>query len=313
MKIHAIFNATALLASLTLSTQANPNNYTARTFTSGSKSVNYRIFVPANYSATKKYPFMLALHGAGESGSDNISQLKHDFTNMWSDDAVQAKYPSFAVAPQAPSSSAGHDQALLFLLVASLQKEFSLDSTRLYISGLSMGAIAAWPMITNNPTKFAAAVPIAGRGDPSKAKALVNMPIWAFHGAMDQTVLPSGSRDMVNAIKAAGGTLIKYTEYPNVGHESWIPAGKEPELVPWIYSQVRGGVLALGGDLFSGYRPNLNRPVAMGLHRSAQILLVDGLGIKGGTFDFRGRALTIRALGATPALPAPALPAAAAQ
>ena len=80
-------------------------------------------------------------------------------------------------------------------------------------------------------------------GDPATAAALVNLPIWAFHGAADQTVPVSGSRDMIGAIQAAGGHP-RYSELPGVGHESWPYAyailGKPtptPGFFAWLFAQ----------------------------------------------------------------------------
>ena len=69
------------------------------------------------------------------------------------------------------------------------------------------------------------------------ADRLVNMGIWAFHGESDGTVPPQGTRDMEAAIKAAGGTKMKATYFPGVGHDSWIPAYKTEGLMDWLFSQ----------------------------------------------------------------------------
>jgi alpha-beta hydrolase superfamily lysophospholipase len=60
---------------------------------------------------------------------------------------------------------------------------------------------------------FAAAAPICGGGDPAQAKRFAKLPVWAFHGGKDGVVKPQRSREMIEAITAAGGTP-KYTEYP---------------------------------------------------------------------------------------------------
>jgi predicted peptidase len=245
MRPTALAVASVIIA-LVSNAAADAKNYVARTFTGpGNKTLGYRIFIPKDYSANKRYPLMLALHGSGERGSDNLAQLKYPFTHMWSDSALQAKYPSFAVAPQCPIASSGWDAALLGALLDSLGREFSLDPTRMYVSGLSMGGFGTWSLVTKYPGRFTAAVPVCGGGDTTKAAALVYLPIWVFHGDADPIVPVANSRTMVAAIKASGGSLVLYTEYKGVGHESWIPAAKEPGLVDWIFSQVHeSGVLA---------------------------------------------------------------------
>ena len=94
-----------------------------------------------------------------------------------------------------------------------------------------------WELITRRPELFAAAVPVCGAGIPSLASRLTDIAIWAFHGAVDPTVPVSGSRDMAAAVAAAGGTKMRYTEYPTVDHSCWIPAYQEEGLIDWLFAQ----------------------------------------------------------------------------
>ena len=63
---------------------------------------------------------------------------------------------------------------------------------------------------------------------------MASVAFWIFHGGADPVVKPELSRDAVKALKEAGAT-VKYTEYPGVGHDSWVKAYKEPELVDWLF------------------------------------------------------------------------------
>jgi predicted peptidase len=125
---------------------------------------------------------------------------------------------------------------LTMALVASLETEYPVDTNRLYVTGLSMGGYGTWDAIQRFPAKFAAAVPVCGGGDATAAKAIAKVPVWAFHGAKDTAVKPERSRDMIAALKAAGGAP-KYTEYPDVGHNSWVNAYNTPELYEWMFAQ----------------------------------------------------------------------------
>ena len=100
-----------------------------------------------------------------------------------------------------------------------------------------MGGYGTWELITRNPEVFAAAIPVCGAGIPSMADRLIDIAIWAFHGEADPTVPVSGTRDMEEAIKAAGGTKIQATYFPGVAHNSWIPAFATEELIDWLFSQ----------------------------------------------------------------------------
>ncbi|MFN9041975.1 MAG: dienelactone hydrolase family protein, partial [Planctomyces sp.] len=101
------------------------------------------------------------------------------------------------------------------------------DPQRIYVTGLSMGGFGTWELITRKPELFAAAAPICGGGDPAKAAACSSLPIWVFHGDRDTVVRPELSRNMVEALKKAGG-MPKYTEYPGVGHDSWTATYADP-------------------------------------------------------------------------------------
>jgi len=100
-----------------------------------------------------------------------------------------------------------------------------------------MGGYGTWDLITRFPTRFAAAIPICGAGDPSKSPLLVNLPLRVFASSDDSVVPVSGSRNMVDAINALGQNdrAGYYTEYTNQGHSSWVNAYNTPGLVSWLF------------------------------------------------------------------------------
>lgn len=225
----------------------------------GGEFLAYRLFIPGNYRASRKYPLMLTLHGAGERGDDNASQLRHGFNAMWAEDRFQDPHPFFVVAPQCPAdgqwvdvpwsvgsydadkSALSEPLKAVVAILDSLAGEFNLDAGRIYVSGISMGGYATWHLAMKYPDRFAAIIPVCGAADPGKAASLSDLPIWTFHAEDDGTVPVQGTREMVAALQAAGNRVI-YTEYPaamGINHESWIPAGNTPELVPWILRQSR--------------------------------------------------------------------------
>ncbi|MBI2479506.1 MAG: dienelactone hydrolase family protein [Planctomycetia bacterium] len=230
------------------------DRFETRVFNSEHGSLPYRLLRPKDYDAGQSYPLVIFYHGAGERGDDNAKQLVHGMNDFASDD-VMAKYPCFVVAPQCPDgdqwvdalwSADAHTMPdkpteplrLSLELITSLQSEFSIDANRLYVTGLSMGGFGVWDAIQRYPKRFAAAVPICGGGDPAYAKQLAHIPVWAFHGADDGAVKPIRSRDMIAAMKAAGGSP-KYTEYPGVGHNSWAATYANREMYAWLFAQKR--------------------------------------------------------------------------
>jgi predicted peptidase len=128
--------------------------------------------------------------------------------------------------------------SLLVETIVALQNEFPIDAKRLYVMGNSLGGYGAWHLACTRPGMFAAAVPICGGGDPALAKNLVNVPVWAFHGAKDMNVPVSGSRQMIEAIRNAGGDP-KYTEYPEEAHDITRNVIETHELLDWMFERRR--------------------------------------------------------------------------
>jgi predicted peptidase len=216
------------------------------------KVLRYRLLKPDSYDPKKSYPLVVFLHGAGERGDDNAKQLIHGVAEFAKPENRKL-YPCFLVAPQCPAGQKWSDvdwgadshkmpqepsepARLVLELIASMQKDYTVDKKRIYITGLSMGGFGTWDLIARKPDLFAAAVPVCGGGDEATATTIAKLPIWAFHGAKDRVVKPSRSVNMIDAIKNAGGHP-KYTEYPNIGHDSWVRAYQDPEMMKWLFSQ----------------------------------------------------------------------------
>ncbi len=229
--------------------------FEARVYSDASgEKLGYRLMKPKNYDAAKKYPLVLFLHGAGERGDNNVAQLKHGM-KIFSSDEMQAKNPCFLVVPQVPTNQKWSDvnwsemknalpekpsrnMRLAMEVLDAMQKEFSIDAGRIYITGISMGGYGTWDAISRWPDRFAAAIPICGGGDENQAAKMTKLPIWCFHGDKDGAVPVARSRNMIAAIKAAGGEP-KYTEYPGVGHNSWDNAYADAALYDWLFAQKR--------------------------------------------------------------------------
>ncbi|MFN3190336.1 MAG: prolyl oligopeptidase family serine peptidase [Aureliella sp.] len=216
--------------------------------------LKYRLMKPANYDANDKYPLVIFLHGAGERGDNNSAQLKHGMPDFCRDE-VRQKFPCYVLAPQCPKEKKWADvdwsldhvelpenistsMRLLLDLVDQMLENAAIDRNRIYICGLSMGGYGSWDALYRRPDFFAAAIPICGGADPATASRIQHIPIWCFHGGEDKVVMPQFSRDMIAALKSAGGTP-KYTEYPGVGHDSWTATFANPKIYDWLFSQRR--------------------------------------------------------------------------
>ncbi len=219
-----------------------------------SRTLPYRLHRPPPSKTGARRPLILFLHGAGERGSDNQSQLVHGVQPLLTGAAALGE-ALFLAAPQCPAEQTWVDapwntrshtmparpsapMKLVLGLLEKLMQEEAVDPDRVYLTGLSMGGFGTWDLLQRRPGLFAAAIPICGGGDSRLANRFKNVPLWAFHGALDEAVIPFRSRAMVAALQKAGGRP-GYTEYPGVGHNSWAPAYANPAVLGWLLAQHR--------------------------------------------------------------------------
>ena len=226
----------------------------ARVHKSETGSLPYRLVKPLNYNPDKKYPLVIAMHGAGGRGTDNTSRAIDAFKFLTTPE-TREQYPAFVITPQCPSKdqwartpwgkgnySIGKVKVsqpieMVIEIIESLKKEFSVDSGRVYVTGQSMGGYGCWDIMMRRPDLFAAAIPVCGAGDLSQAKNLIDLPIWCFHGDKDTIVPFAASRQMDKKMKELGNENWKYTEFAGVGHGSSKPTWQEKELIPWLFAQ----------------------------------------------------------------------------
>jgi predicted peptidase len=201
-------------------------------------ALRFGLFIPPNYEKKKKYPLILSLHGKLDITSWNLP---------WYHEPIVSSDPCIVITPKTlnpnfawgNSSFENHTPEMLTVIeiIDLLKKEFSVDENRLYLHGASMGGFGVFNLLAKEPGMFAAAFAVCGGGSPSTANVLKETPLWIFHGDSDPTISVEQSRNLFNAIINAGGKKVRYTEYPGVGHDSWINAWKEPTLLNWLLAQ----------------------------------------------------------------------------
>lgn len=203
------------------------------------RGLNFQLLGNPKWDGRQRYPLLIWLHGAGQSGSDNESQMSGAPRPMLSEDS-QKKHPCFFLAPQCPSREIGWKNEVadnLVALISDLAEHLPIDESRIYLTGSSMGGSGTWYLAAKYPQIFAAAVPLCGGGDPKQAEVLKTIPFWVFHGDQDDQVPVERSRSMVEAVKAAGGEWMNYTELAGAGHLITATVYPRPELHDWIFAQ----------------------------------------------------------------------------
>jgi predicted peptidase len=228
-------------------------------FSSDIGELNYRILYPKNFDKTKTYPITLFLHGIGERGDDNELQLKY-IDRVFLNSQNYNDFPSVVIFPQAPlsdnwssrilidneirqffpkNSTPTNSLRLVIQLMDSLSKEKHINNKRIYLTGLSNGAMGSFELLKHRPNMFASAVLICGGGDLDWAKKFAKTtPVWIAHGAKDRIVYPELSLKMAEAIIREGGNP-KLTLYENVFHDSWYNVFEDPMYLEWLFSHTK--------------------------------------------------------------------------
>lgn len=280
---------------------ARPADYfLAGTYTNSGITIPYRLFVPQSYSSSVKYPIVLTLHGSGECGTDNVVQITNNrIAEIWAEDTNQARNPCFVFSPQVPdwdhrfpdvdmNQPNGYDfsttpetsvEMNIMSCLDSLCRAYSIDTNRIYVTGLSMGGWGTWDLIIRFPNMFAAAIPMSGGGDPTEAARIAAVPVWDFHGGADPTVPVQNSQAMAAAFEALGipvvrvtsnldgsggnisraqllsdidsGAIHLYTEYNGAGHAIWPNAYDDPFVPPWLFAKSKAPVTGITVSTFT--------------------------------------------------------------
>lgn len=201
-------------------------------------SLDYLFYLPEDYKndKEKKWPAILFLHGMGERGDDLELVKIHGVPKI-----VDSKkdFQFITISPQCPIDFVWRDEEMLISLESLLLKiikNFRVDKSRLYVTGLSMGGRGTWAIAAYRPDLFAAAAPICGGGDPTTASRLTKLPFWVFQGALDEVHFPKESEIMIKFLKNKGGE-VRYTLYPELHHDSWTITYDNSELYKWFLSK----------------------------------------------------------------------------
>lgn len=207
-----------------------------KTITIDGTTYAYVVYVPPTYDASQAWPVILFLHGSGQSGDDGFNQTDVGLPAMIRKAGLRP--PAIIVMPQCrrDRSWTGDMARMALMCVDQASTEYSLDADRFYVTGLSLGGAGTWVIGAAMHERVAALVPVCGFGDVGAAPKLAPIPTWVFHGAADNRVPVGRSREMVEALRKAGGDP-KYTEYAGVGHDCWDRAYREADLWKWLFAQ----------------------------------------------------------------------------
>ncbi len=253
----------AIFSPLELAAQKVETGFLDRVVVVNKNQYRYQVFVPREFTRSKMWPVIIALHGGGTYGNDGIRPTEGGFGR-----AIRSSpngFPAIVIFPQAhadgtPGWQLEGGQAAIAELDMAI-KEFNGDPNRVILTGLSAGGNGTWSLASRYPERFAAIVPVCGfifkfkgstsgidypalapadAGDPYAfiAKKVATIPVWIFHGDADKNVTVEESRKMAAALKSIGAN-VQYTEFPGVEHNAWDPAYARADLIEWMLKQRR--------------------------------------------------------------------------
>lgn len=256
-----IFITIFLVAFISVIKAQDLNKYDRGIFIKGKDSISYRILFPENFNPAQKYPIIFFLHGSGERGSNNESQLVHG-GKLFLKEEVRKNFPAIVVFPQCPANDywanvniSSNEQgkrrfsfveggkptkamkALNRMVKVFLKKSF-VNKSQVYVGGLSMGGMGTFELLRRQRKTFAAAIAICGGDNTNNIEKYKTVPLWIFHGGKDDVVDPAFSIAISERLKTVGDE-VKFTLYPLANHNSWDSAFAEPDLLPWLFRHKR--------------------------------------------------------------------------
>lgn len=202
------------------------------------EKLDYYLYYPEGYDekSDEKFPLLLFLHGGGESGDSLVAVKRNGPPKLIT---RGKKFPFLILAPQNPHRKQWWNTRAVNQLLEIVVENNNVDKNRIYLTGLSRGGGAAWEMVVQYPEKFAALAVVCGMAPLPYASWIdKKLGIWVFHGEEDESIPFSESENMVNRLRSMGYE-VRFTNYPGVGHDSWVQAYNTEELYEWLMDQSR--------------------------------------------------------------------------
>lgn len=200
-------------------------------------NTSYLSYLPKEYSKEvgKKWPLIFYLHGAGEWGND-LEKVKTRGLPKLLEEGLDI--PFVVVAPQTAEGRI-FSPLLLNELLNKVINEYKIDESRIYMTGISMGAYSTWKYSYEYADRLAAIAPIAS-GDyvTKRVWFLRRLPVWIFHNVDDPLAPVSESVNMAQALREHGAKP-RLTIYDKADHGGWDETYNNPELYEWFMKHKR--------------------------------------------------------------------------
>lgn len=205
---------------------------------SGRAGLDYALWIPEYSPGDRGWPLVVYLHGGGESGGHPShvvrgglpKRIEQGWTAPWV--VVSPHCPT----PPRPNRQSWSEYASEVAdLVREIRTCYPIDESAILLTGMSMGGFGAWDVAARYPGLFSAVAPVSGGGDPRQAGVLAQLRICVIHGALDPVVPVGRATEMVDVVRARGGS-VRDVIYSDAGHGDAIERAYAPasELYDWF-------------------------------------------------------------------------------
>lgn len=201
------------------------------------KQYNYNYLLHKPKSTTTKKPLLIFLHGSGEKGNDLEKVKSHGPFDYLKSNELDA----YVLAPQCPQEAYWESESLHQLIQKIIKENNNIDTNRIYLTGLSMGAWGAWNLAFAHPETFAALVPICGfvdRVPMIENCKIANIPTRIFHGLVDDVVDVNYSITIYKKLKGCSKDL-ELTIFDDANHDSWTRVYNNAAIYEWMFQQIK--------------------------------------------------------------------------
>lgn len=181
--------------------------------------------------AERQKPLIIFLHGASLCGN-SLSMVRRYGTI----DALTRglKLDAYVLAPQNPGGP--WVPAKVNHIVDWALKRFAIDSTRIYVLGMSLGGFGTIDYSAEYPQRVAAGMALCGGGSTKKFSNLLEVPLCILHGTDDKAVAWSYSQAVVDSMRAVGDTTrLIYRLLPGRNHSILARYFYLKETYDWLF------------------------------------------------------------------------------
>jgi len=223
------------------------------------KPLRWRLFRPENLPGDARVPLVVFLHGAGEHGDDNTSQMKHRQPMMFVQPDFQAAHPCYFLAPQLEPGEvwwvlnertpAPGIEMLVRALAEVLEKWPLIDRQRIYGVGLSTGGGGCWDAMSKLPHLFAACLIMGGVHRPYAVRGDIRGSAWLCYNEREQAIVREQGDAMLKEFATRGRPCRRSLGLGRSDHSSWNWALYQPGLVDWLWRQNLGYRIEQGEEI----------------------------------------------------------------